>query len=171
MKPATDSPLPTKPLPAEIKQLVSEFADIFESLTELPPRHLGDHVIPLVQGAQPFKLRPYRYNPAQKTEIEQQITELLQKGLIQPSTSLYSSPALLVKKKIGDWRLCVDYRKLNAFTVKNKFPLPIIDEILDELSRGSWFTSFRIDYATYLCSEMDDRAPELLASSLPVSAC
>jgi hypothetical protein len=107
----------------------------------LPPRRHGDHTIPLLPGTQPFKIKPYRYNSAQKIEIENQIKELLQKGPIQASTSPFSSPVLLVKKKTGDWRLCVDFRKLNAYTIKNKYPLPVIDEILDELGGASWFTS------------------------------
>jgi len=78
-------------------------------------------------------LRPYRYNSAQKDEIERQVQQLLANGWIRESNSAYASPVLLVKKKTGDWRLCVDYRKLNALTVKHKYTLPMIDELLDEL--------------------------------------
>ena len=89
-------------LPGEIQALIDEFADIFEPVSGLPPSRPGDHTIPLLLGVQPFKLWPYRYNPAQKTEIESQIKEMLEKGLIQLSSSPFSSPALLVKKKTGD---------------------------------------------------------------------
>lgn len=66
---------------------------------------------------------------------------MLDKGWIQTSTSPYSSPVLLVRKKIGDWRLCVDFRRLNALTIKNKYPLPIIEELLEELQGATWFTT------------------------------
>jgi len=86
-------------------------------------------------------LRPYRYNPALKNKIENQITKLLNSGMIQESQSSFASPVLLVKKKTGDWRICVDYRRLNAMTIKNRFPLPIFDEIVDELWGAKWFTT------------------------------
>lgn len=127
--------------PPEIQQLVQEFAELFQEPSSLPPVRSCAHTIPLISGAQPFRLRPYRYNPAQKTEIERQVKELLRNGLIQPSSSPYASPALLVKKKNGEWRLCVDYRRLNALTVKNIYPLPIIQELLDELGGAHRFTS------------------------------
>lgn len=81
----------------------------------------------------PVNVRPYRYTPAQKNEIETQVEEMLSKGIIQPSSSPFSSPVLLVKKKDGSWRFCVDYRHLNAITVKNKYHLPIIDELLSSM--------------------------------------
>lgn len=97
-------------------------------------------------GAQPFKLRPYRYSPAQKDEIEQQVQELLRNGMIQESSSPFASPVLLVKKKAGEWRLCVDYRRLNALTVKNSYPMPIMEEFLDELSGAIWFSSLDLRF-------------------------
>lgn len=96
-------------LPEDLQQVIQQFADVFAPPSELPPSRVGDHKIPLIEGAQPFCLRPYRYNSAQKTEIESQIRDMLDKGWIQPSTSPYSSPVLLVRKKIGDCHLCVDF--------------------------------------------------------------
>jgi len=103
-------------------------------------------------------LRPYRYSPAQKDEIEKQVLELLQSGMIQQSSSPFASPALLVKKKTGEWRLCVDYRRLNALTIKNSYPMPIMEEFLDELTCAIWFTSLdlRAGYHQILVEE-DDR--------------
>jgi hypothetical protein len=85
-------------------------------------------------------VKPYRYSPTQKDEIERQVKEMLTNGVIQPSLSPFASPVILVKKKDGSWRFCVEYRHLNAITVKNKYPLPIVDELLDELHGAVYFT-------------------------------
>jgi hypothetical protein len=129
------------PLPVEVQQLLDQYQHLFQPPSELPPRRSCDHTIPLIPGAQPVASRSYRYSPLLKTEIETQVNEMLQSGLIRPSSSAFSSPVLLVKKKDGTWRLCVDYRQLNALTIKSKFPIPIVDELLDELSSASWFSS------------------------------
>jgi hypothetical protein len=106
----------------------------------LPPSREYDHHIPLIPGVKPVNVKPYRYSPTQKDEIERQIKEMLANGIFRPSTSPFASPLLLVKKKDGTWRFCIDYRQLNAITVKNKYPLPIVDELLDELKGAAWFT-------------------------------
>ncbi|XP_071905809.1 uncharacterized protein [Coffea arabica] len=87
------------PLPSEISELLHEFSDVFAEPTQLPPERAHDHTIPLKPGAQPFKLRPYRYPHSQKIEIENQVSSMLQTGIIKPSTSPFSSPVLVVKKK------------------------------------------------------------------------
>jgi hypothetical protein len=121
-------------------RLLRSFHDVFQPPSTLPPARSCDHAIPLFEGARPINIRPYRFSPAMKDEIESQVAEMLQSGLIQHSDSAFSSPVLLVKKKDNSWRFCVDYRHLNALTVKSKYPVPIIDELLDELFGASWFS-------------------------------
>ena len=92
-------------------------------------------------GAQPVFIRPYRYPPKLKDEIEAQVQEMLSQGLIQPSSSSFSSPVLLVKKKDGSYRFCVDFRHLNALTRKSKFPVLVFDQLMDELANAKWFST------------------------------
>jgi hypothetical protein len=135
---------PQQPLPEPLVRLLKEFEDVFAAPIELPPKRDCDHVIPLVPGAKLIYIRPYRYPPALKDEIDKQVAEMLAKGLIQPSVSAFSSPILLVRKKDGSWRFCVDYRYLNAPTLKSKFPIPVFDELMDEAA-AKWFTTFDLN--------------------------
>ncbi|KAL0324565.1 UNVERIFIED_CONTAM: Transposon Ty3-G Gag-Pol polyprotein [Sesamum calycinum] len=105
----------------------------------LPPERTIEHHIELVPDAIPRKQHPYRYAYGQKTEIEKIVREMLESGIIRISQSSFASPVLLVKKKDGGWRLCVDYRYLNKLTVKHNFPIPVIDELLDELHGAKYF--------------------------------
>ncbi|XP_024310364.1 uncharacterized protein LOC112268670 [Brachypodium distachyon] len=132
---------PESPIPPPVGALLHEFEHVFEEPHGLPPHRDFDHSILLLPGAKPVNIRPYRYNPTQKNEIERQVQDMLTQGIIQPSSSPFASPVLLVQKKDGEWRFCIDYRHLNAITVKNRFPLPVIDELMDELSGACWFTS------------------------------
>ncbi|CAN6225874.1 unnamed protein product [Urochloa humidicola] len=125
----------------EVQPLVNQYTELFVEPSGIPPSRAINHSIPLINGAQPFKLRPYRYTPAQKTEIEQQVQKLLRNHMVQESKSPYASPLLLVKKKTGEWRLCVDFRRLNSYTIKNRFPLPIIEELFEKLFGARWFTT------------------------------
>lgn len=93
----------------------------------------------LKEGTQPFKQQPYRYPYVQRIEIERLVQEMLASGIIQPSKSPYSSHVLLVKNKNGTCRFCVDYRKLNSLTVKDSYPIPLVDDLLDELGGARVF--------------------------------
>ncbi|KAK8957341.1 hypothetical protein KSP39_PZI000693 [Platanthera zijinensis] len=128
------------PEPEQLQDLLVQFDDIFQEPRSLPPARFRDHQIQLKAGVDPTNIRPYRYPHIQKTEIERSIREMLAAGIIRPSTSAFSSPIILVKKKDGSWRFCVDYRGLNQSTIKDKFPIPMIEELLDELHGASIFT-------------------------------
>jgi hypothetical protein len=110
-----------------VSAILSQFHQVFAQPSSLPPVRACDHAIPLVPGATPVNIRPYRYSPSLKDEIEQHIVKMLQNGIIRPSSSEFSSPVLLVRKKDGSFRFCVDYRYLNALTIKWKFPIPVFD--------------------------------------------
>lgn len=131
----------SKRLPPGIQQLINQYAQVLTPPVGLPPSRHCAHDIPLLPGSRPMNIRPYRYPPTIKDEIERQVAKMLRQGIIQHSTSEFSSPVLLVKKKDGSYHFCVDYRHLNAMTVKKKYPVPIIDEFLDELVNASWFST------------------------------
>ncbi|KAJ3684911.1 hypothetical protein LUZ61_014075 [Rhynchospora tenuis] len=133
-------PQPAKHILPELNEVVQQYTQVFDEPNSLPPIRVLDHSIPLKPETQPINLRPYRFSHFQKLEIEKIIEELLHSGYIRPSSSPFASPILLVRKKDNSWRLCVDYRQLNDITVKNKFPIPIIDDLLDELKGATIFS-------------------------------
>jgi hypothetical protein len=130
------------PIPEEMTDLLHQFQDIFQAPTGLPPHRDCDHQIPLKEGAKPYKVRPYRMSHSQKNLVELLVKEMLKNSEIRTSTSPYSSPVILVRKKDKSWRLCVDFRGLNDMTIKNKFPIPVIEDLLDELQGPTIFTKF-----------------------------
>lgn len=127
-------------LPDEIMTILQQFKHLFHPTTGLPPRRLFNHIINLLSGTKPVNVRPYRYPHFQKGEIEKLAKEMLEQGIIQESQSPFSSPVLLVKKKDGTYRFCVDYRALNTITVQDNFPIPTTDELFDELGKARFFT-------------------------------
>ena len=120
---------------------VSDFLDVFpEELPGLPPQRKIEFSIDVVPGATPASITPYRMAPLELKELKLQLQELLDKGFIRPSVSPWGAPVLFVKKKDGTLRLCVDYRQLNKLTVKNKYLLPRIDDLFDQLKGASIFS-------------------------------
>jgi hypothetical protein len=145
--------------PTLLDELLASFADTFAEPHSLPPHRSRDHGITLVPGAQPVVVRPYRYPARHKDELERQCSVMLEQGLIRPSPSAFSSPVLLVKKHDGSWRFCVDYRALNAITVKDVFPIPVVDELLDELHGAKFFTKLDLCSGYHqVCMRADDIA-------------
>ena len=115
---------------------------MFETPKRLPPIHDHDHAIHLIPGSVPPNIIPYRYPYVQKSEIERMIAKMLEAGIIQPSQSSFSALVVLVHKKDKSWHMCSDYRELNKFTIKYKFPILVIDELLDELHGEIYFCRF-----------------------------
>ncbi|GAU50224.1 hypothetical protein TSUD_141520 [Trifolium subterraneum] len=121
--------------------IVREYLDVFpEEINSLPPKREIEFSIDLVPGSQPISVAPYRMSPLELRELKSQLEELLQKHFIRPSVSPWGAPVLLVKKKDGMMRLCIDYRQLNKVTIKNKYPLPRIDDLLDQLRGATIFS-------------------------------
>ncbi|XP_061363609.1 uncharacterized protein LOC133307175 [Gastrolobium bilobum] len=120
--------------------ILLQYQSVFTILRELPPFRDTVHAIHLEQGVKPVNVRPYCYGHHQKEEIEKQVSDLLESGFIKPSNSPYSSPILLVKKQDNSWRICMDYRALNKITIRDRFPMPTIDELMDELDGSAIFS-------------------------------
>ncbi|XP_066320154.1 uncharacterized protein [Miscanthus floridulus] len=126
--------------PSLLDELLSAFSDVFAEPVGLPPPRGREHAIILKPDAQPVAVRPYRYPASHKDELERQCAAMMEQGVVRRSTSAFSSPVLLVKKADGTWRFCVDYRALNALTIKDAFPIPVVDELLDELHGARFFS-------------------------------
>uniref|UniRef100_A0A0A9H8G3 Reverse transcriptase domain-containing protein n=1 Tax=Arundo donax TaxID=35708 RepID=A0A0A9H8G3_ARUDO len=132
-----------------MNKLLLEYADVFEDISSLPPSRQCDHTIPLKPDATPPNIRPYRIPHYKKNALEKLIKDMLALQMIRHSSSPYSSPVILVRKKDGGWRLCVDYRELNAMKIKNKFPIPVIENLLDELFGAKFFTKIDLRSGYY----------------------
>jgi hypothetical protein len=130
------------PLMLEVLQaLLSKHQMVFSTPQGLPPScSVHDHSIPHVPGSLPPNIHPYHHPFSKKNEIEKMVQEFLTAGIIRPSTSPYSSPVVMIMNKEGSWRMCPDFRALNKLTIKDKFPIPVIDDLLDELSGAQFFT-------------------------------
>ena len=126
---------------------VCEYVDVFpDELPGLPPQRVVDFGIELHPGTSPISMTPHRMAPVELQELRVQLHELLDKGFIRPSTSPWGAPVLFAKKKDKTLRLCIDYRQLNRVTIKNRYPLPRIDDLFDQL-RGARVYS-KIDLRT-----------------------
>ncbi|KAK8934918.1 hypothetical protein KSP39_PZI014856 [Platanthera zijinensis] len=130
--------------------VVSEFADVFpKDLPGLPPQREIDFSIELVPGAKPVARSPYRVAPKEMAELKVQLQELLEQGYIRPSMSPWSAHVLFVKKKDGSLRLCIDYRELNKLTEKNKYPIPRIDDLFDQLAGSTVYSKLDLKSGYY----------------------
>jgi hypothetical protein len=127
--------------------IVCEYPDVFpDELPGMPPDRDIEFIIELIPRTGPIAQRPYRMNPVELVELKKQLDDMLRKGLIQPSSSSWRSPVLFVDKSDGSSRLCTDYRRLNDVTIKNKYPLPKIEDLFDQLNGSQVFS--KIDLRT-----------------------
>ncbi|KAI3762990.1 hypothetical protein L1987_53435 [Smallanthus sonchifolius] len=138
--------------------IVRNYPEVFpEDLPSQPPYRQVEFQIDLAPGAAPIARAPYRLAPSELQELATQLQDLLDKGFIRPSSSPWGAPVLFVKKKDGTFRMCIDYRELNKVTIKNRYPLPRIDDLFDQL-QGSRFYSkidLRSDYHQLRVREED----------------
>lgn len=124
---------------------LDEYSKLVQEPSGLPPTRSGfDHNIPLQEGANPINIRSYRYPSMQKSIIEELIKEMLHNGIIHMSSSPFASPVVLVKNKDRGWRLCVDYRMVNKLTNKNRYPIPLMEDLFDELGKARVFSKLDI---------------------------
>ena len=134
-------------LDLDLPRVVCEYADVFpDELPGLPPYRDVDFGIELHPGTSPISMTPHRMAPVELQELRVQLQELLDKGFIRPSTSPWGAPVLFAKKKDKTLRLCIDYRQLNRVTIKNRYPLPRIDDLFDQLREAQVYS--KIDLRT-----------------------
>ncbi|KAL0536857.1 hypothetical protein IC582_025820 [Cucumis melo] len=141
--------------------VVRDYLDVFpEELPGLPPHREIEFAIELEPGTVPISRAPYRMAPAELKELKVQLQELLDKGFIRPSVSPLGAPVLFVKKKDGSMRLCIDYRELNKVTVKNKYPLPRIDDLFDQLQGATVFSKINLQSGYHQLRIKDGDVPK-----------
>ncbi|KAA3460471.1 reverse transcriptase [Gossypium australe] len=148
------SALEAKELSVRDVRMVKEFSDVFpKELPGLPLDREVEFGIKLLPGTAPVSIAPYRMAPKELVELKAQIQKLLDRGFIRPSVSPWGAPVLFVKKKDGSMRMCIDYRQLNKLTIKNKCPLPRIDDLFDQLRGASFVVVFIGDILVYSRTE------------------
>ncbi|GJT42029.1 putative nucleotidyltransferase, ribonuclease H [Tanacetum coccineum] len=141
--------------------VVREFPEVFpEDLPGLPPVRQVEFQIDLIPGAAPVARAPYRLAPSEMQELSNQLQELADRGFIRPSTSPWGAPVLFVKKKDGSFRMCIDYRELNKLTVKNRYPLPRIDDLFDQLQGSSTYSKIDLRSGYHQLRVRDEDIPK-----------
>ncbi|GJW50054.1 putative reverse transcriptase domain-containing protein [Tanacetum coccineum] len=141
--------------------VVRDFTDVFpEDLLGLPPQRQVEFRIDLVPGATPVAKSPYRLAPSEMQELFGQLQELQDKGFIRPSHSPWGAPVLFVKKKDGSFCMCIDYRELNKITIKNRYPLPRIDDLFDQLQGACYFSKIDLRSGYHQLRVHEDDIPK-----------
>lgn len=138
-------------VPDEVLEVLEEFRDVMppELPKKLPPAREVDHRIELVADAKPPARAPYRMSQPELMELRKQLGELIDAGFIKPSKSPFGAPVLFQRKQDGSLRMCVDYRALNKLTVKNRYPVPLIADLFDQLAKARWFSKLDLRSGYY----------------------
>lgn len=150
----------------QVKDLLLRYGDIFSVSSRVGRTHLAKHRIITDDNVHPLRQSPYRVSPAERDAIGRQVKEMLRDDVIRPSRSPWAAPVVLVKKKDGTLRFCVDYRRLNKITKKDVYPLPRIDDALDRLCSAKYFSSMDLK-SGYWQIEVDERDREKTAFITP----
>ncbi|GKF21413.1 hypothetical protein Tco_0070051, partial [Tanacetum coccineum] len=141
--------------------VVREFLEVFpKNLPGLPPVRQVEFQIDLIPGAAPVARAPYRLAPSEMQELSDQLQELADRGFIRPSTSPWGAPVLFVKKKDRSFRMCIDYQDLNKLTVKNRYPLPRIDDLFDQLQGSSVYSKIDLRSSYHQLRVKDEYIPK-----------
>ncbi|GJZ49209.1 putative reverse transcriptase domain-containing protein [Tanacetum coccineum] len=141
--------------------VVREFPEVFpEDLPGLPPVRQVEFQIDLIPGTTPVARAPYRLAPSEMQELSNQLQELSDRGFIRPSTSPWGAPILFVKKKDGSFKMCIDYRELHKLIVKNRYPLPRIDDLLDQLQGSSVYSKIDLRSGYHQLRVKDEDIPK-----------
>ncbi|KAD4888036.1 hypothetical protein E3N88_20109 [Mikania micrantha] len=141
--------------------VIRDYPEVFlDDLIGLPPVRQVEFRIELIPGATPVAKSPYRLAPSEMQELARQLQELSDKGFIRPSSSPWGAPVLYVKKKDGSFRMCIDYRELNKLTIKNRYPLPRIDDLFDQLQGATCFSKIDLRSGYHQLRVHDDDIPK-----------
>ena len=152
--------------PSEVAALMAQFPRVFEEAEGVEKDPPVRHSIRLEEDAKSSHVKPYRFTETQRNEMKDQVIVLIQKGWIRPSSSPWGAPVLLVPKKDGTWRFCVDFRNLNAVTVRDSFPLPRIDDLLHKVGQARVFSKMDLQSGFHQVP-MEEDSIETTAFSLP----
>nr|GFB15654.1 putative reverse transcriptase domain-containing protein [Tanacetum cinerariifolium] len=141
--------------------IIREFHDVFpEDLSGLPPSREVEFRIDLIHGAMPVAKSPYRLAPTEMQELANQLKEIQDKGFIRPNSSPWGAPVLFVKKKDGSFRMSIDYRELNKLTIKNRYPLPRIDDLFDQLQGSQNFSKIDLRFGYHQLRVREEDIPK-----------
>jgi hypothetical protein len=141
----------------DLQSILSRHQDIFNNAHGLSPSHdINDHSIPLVPSSLPLILHSYSHPLSQKNEIDKFVQEFLEVGVICLSTSSYSSLVVMVLNKEGTWHMCPNFHSLKKITIMDKFIIPVIDDLLDELSGSQYFTKLDLHFGFHQIRMKDE---------------